>query len=142
MELRPETLLAQVGASNADPYGAVSTPIYQTAMFRHSGLGESTGYDYSRSGNPTRTQLEQAIAQLEHGAIGLAFPSGMAAITTLAMLFRSGDHLILSEDLYGGTYRLFERVLQPFGLESTFVDTSVAAAVREALLPSTRALFV
>ena len=142
MSQRLETLLAQIGTSSGDPTGAISTPIYQTAIYRHAGLGESTGYDYSRSENPTRTQLETAIARLEHGAMGFAFASGMAAITTIIMLFRSGDHLVLSEDLYGGTYRLFERILSPFGVSATYVDTTDVGAIREAVTSSTRALFI
>lgn len=140
--LRLDTLLAQVGCSHPDPTGAISVPIYQTALFRHPGLGQSTGYDYSRTANPTRTALEEAIARLEGGERGLAFASGMAAISALAMLFRPGDHLVVSDDLYGGTYRLFEQLLAPYGLATTFVDTSDPAAVVRALRPSTRALFV
>ncbi|HZK66196.1 MAG TPA: PLP-dependent aspartate aminotransferase family protein [Chloroflexota bacterium] len=136
------TRLAQVGRSHLDPAGAVSVPIYQTAMFRHPGLGQSTGYDYSRSANPTRTALEQAIASLEGGARGLAFASGMAAITTIALLFRSGDHLVLSDDLYGGTYRLFQQVLAPFGLETSYLDTGNLSGVAEAIRPNTKALFI
>ena len=131
-----------MGRTHPDPAGAVSVPIYQTAMFRHPGLGQSTGYDYSRSANPTRTALEEAIASLEGGARGLAFASGMAAITTVALLFRSGDHLLLSDDLYGGTYRLFEQVLAPFGLQASYLDTGDLAAVAAAIGPNTRALFI
>ena len=141
-ELRLETLLAQAGISHRDPTGAVSVPIYQTAIFRHPGLGQSTGYDYSRTANPTRTALEEAIATLEGGERGLAFASGMAAITTVAMLFHSGDHLVLSEDLYGGTYRLFEKVLSQFGLAASYVDTTDPRAVEKALRSNSRALFV
>ena len=137
-----ETRLAQVGCTHRDPTGAISVPIYQTAVFRHPGLGQSTGYDYSRTANPTRTALEQAIAQLEGGARGLAFASGMAAITTIAMLFKSGDHLLLSDDLYGGTYRLFNKLFTPFGLTFSCVDTADAAAVERAITPATRALLI
>ena len=140
--LHLETLLAQVGRAHRDPTGAISVPIYQTAVFRHPGLGQSTGYDYSRTANPTRTALEQAVAQLEGGERGLAFASGLAAITTLALLFGPGDHLVASDDLYGGTYRLFEKVLGPLGISVSYVDTSDAAAVEAALRPSTRAVFV
>ncbi len=139
---RLETLLAQVGCSHSDPTGCVSVPIYQTAIFRHPGLGQSTGYDYSRTANPTRTALEEAISRLEGGERGLAFASGMAAIATIAMLFRSGDHLVVSDDLYGGTYRLFEKVFKPYGLSVTFVDTSHVAEVEEALTSWTRAIFI
>jgi cystathionine gamma-synthase len=137
-----ETQLAQVGGSHHDPTGAISVPIYQTAMFRHPGLGRSTGYDYSRTANPTRTALEESIAQLEGGTRGLAFASGMAAITAEAMLFRSGDHLLLSDDLYGGTYRLFNTTLAPFGLTADCVDTADPRAVERAITPATRALLI
>ncbi len=140
--LQLETLLAQVGCSHSDPTGSLSVPIYQTAIFRHPRLGQSSGYDYSRTANPTRTALEEAIARLEGGERGLAFASGMAAIATIAMLFRSGDHLVVSDDLYGGTYRLFERVFKPYGLSTTFVDTSHLAEVERALTSSTRAIFI
>ncbi|HEX9015183.1 MAG TPA: aminotransferase class I/II-fold pyridoxal phosphate-dependent enzyme, partial [Chloroflexota bacterium] len=142
MRLRQATILAQAGSRSGDPTGAISTPIYQTAIFRHAGLGESTGYDYSRTSNPTRKQLEEAIAEVEHGARGLAFASGMAAITALAMLFSPGDHLVLSEDLYGGTYRLFEKVFKNYGVEPSYVDTTDLAATRRAVTRSTRAIFL
>ncbi|HEX2987031.1 MAG TPA: aminotransferase class I/II-fold pyridoxal phosphate-dependent enzyme, partial [Chloroflexota bacterium] len=137
-----ETELAQVGCSHHDPTGAISVPIYQTSLFRHPGLGQSTGYDYARTANPTRTALEEAIAQLEGGARGLAFASGMAAITTIAMLFRAGNHLLLSDDLYGGTYRLFTKTLAPFGLTADCVDTANLDEVEEAITPATRALLI
>ena len=137
-----ETLIAQAGVSHQDPTGAISVPIYQTALFRHPSLGQSTGYDYSRTSNPTRFALEEAIARLERGSRGLAFASGMAAITTIALLFHAGDHLVVSDDLYGGTYRLFQQIMSPFGLSVSFVDTGDMRAVEDAITPSTRALFV
>jgi len=122
--------------------GAVTIPVYQTATFRHPGLGQSTGYDYTRSGNPTRQALEEGMATLDGGARGFAYSSGMAAITSLLLLFKPGDHLVVTEDLYGGTYRLFEQVFKQYGLAFSYVDTSDPAAVREALRDTTRALFV
>lgn len=122
--------------------GAVTIPVYQTATFRHPGLGKSTGYDYSRSGNPTRQALEEGMALLDGGARGFAYSSGMAAITSLLLLFKPGDHVVVTEDLYGGTYRLFEQVFCQYGLEFSYVDTSDLVRVREALRPTTRALFV
>jgi cystathionine gamma-synthase/cystathionine beta-lyase len=120
----------------------VTVPIYQTATFRHPGLGQSTGYDYSRSGNPTRQALEEGIARLDGAARGFAYSSGMAAITSLLLLFKQGDHIIVTEDLYGGTYRLFEKVFAQYGLSFTYVDTSDTNAVKAAIRPETKALFV
>lgn len=122
--------------------GAVTMPIYQTATFKHPGLGESTGYDYSRSGNPTRQALEEGIARLDGGARGFAYSSGMAAIANLMHLFRKGDHLIVTEDLYGGTYRLFEQIFSQYDLSFTYVDTSDITAVAQAIRPETKGLFV
>lgn len=136
------TTATQIGLDWDTRTGAVTVPIYQTATFRHPGLGQSTGYDYSRSGNPTRQALEEGLARLEGAARGFAYPSGMAAITNLLFLFKSGDHLLVTEDLYGGTYRLFEKIFQQYGLTFTYVDTSDTAAVRAALRPNTRGLFV
>ncbi|WP_018703975.1 trans-sulfuration enzyme family protein [Anaeromusa acidaminophila] len=134
--------LVQIGCK-ADPRtGALSTPIYQTASFRHPALGESTGYDYTRSGNPTRQALEEGLARLEGGAGACAFSSGLAAITTLLMLYKNGDHLIVVEDCYGGTYRLFEQVLSRFGLTASYVDATTLDAIRQALRPETKAVFI
>ena len=88
--------------------GAISTPIYQTTTFRHPELGRSTGYDYSRTQNPTRKAAEEAVAALEEGHAGFAFASGMAAISAILMLYQPGDHLIITEDCYGGTYRIMD----------------------------------
>jgi len=136
------TQAAQIGLDWDTRTGAVTVPIYQTATFRHPGLGRSTGYDYTRSGNPTRQTLEDGIARLDGGARGFAYASGMAAIANLLLLFKGGDHLIVTEDLYGGTYRLFEKVFSQYGLSFTYVDTSDVEAVQSALRPETRALFV
>ena len=122
--------------------GAVTMPIYQTATFKHPGLGESTGYDYSRSGNPTRQALEEGIARLDGGERGFAYSSGMAAIANLMHLFRKGDHLIVTEDLYGGTYRLFEQIFSQYDLSFTYVDTSDITAVTQAIRLETKGLFV
>lgn len=136
------TQAVQMGLEWDTRTGAVTVPIYQTATFRHPGLGQSTGYDYSRSGNPTRQALEDGIARLDGAARGFAYSSGMAAIANLLLLFRSGDHLIVTEDLYGGTCRLFDKVFGQYGLSFSYVDTSDNAAVAAALQPSTRAVFV
>jgi cystathionine gamma-synthase/cystathionine beta-lyase len=136
------TQAAHIGLEWDTRTGSVTVPIYQTATFRHPGLGQSTGYDYSRSGNPTRQALEEGMARLDGGARGFAYSSGMAAIASLLFLFSRGDHLIVTEDLYGGTYRLFEKIYCQYGLEFTYVDTSDTEAVRAAIRPNTRGLFV
>jgi cystathionine beta-lyase/cystathionine gamma-synthase len=137
-----ETQAVQIGLEWDTRTGALSIPIYQSATFRHPGLGQSTGFDYSRSGNPTRLALEQGIARMDAGHRGFAFSSGMAAITTLLLLFKEGDHLIVTEDLYGGTCRLFDRIFTRFGLSFTYVDTTDSEAVQAAVTPATKALFV
>ena len=136
------TQAAHIGLEWDTRTGAVSVPIYQTATFRHPGLGQSTGFDYSRSGNPTRQALEDGIARLDGGCRGFAYASGMAAITSLLLLFKSGDHLIVTEDLYGGTCRLFDKIFSQYGLSVSYVDTSNPQAVEAAIRPATRALFV
>lgn len=134
--------LVQAGTGRDEQTGAISFPIYPSATYRHPGVGQSTGFDYTRSGNPTRQILEETLAVLEGGARGLAFASGMAALTTLFLSFSSGDHLIVSEDLYGGTYRVLDRIFRRFGLTCSYVDTTDTAAVAAAVTPQTRALLV
>lgn len=134
------THLAQIG-NKRDVTGAISFPVYHSSTFSHQGLGKSTGYDYSRSQNPTREVLEEAIARLEGGDRGFAFSSGMAAISTIFALFRQGDHFIVTEDCYGGTFRLFHKILNQFGLSVSFVDTSKLDEIKKAILPSTKAIF-
>jgi cystathionine gamma-synthase len=114
-------------------------PVHHAATYQHSGLGKSTGYDYSRTRNPTREALETGLARLEGGARGLAFASGMAALHCALQLFRPGEHLVVTEDLYGGTYRLLEQVLD---LQISYVDATDLAAVRAALQPNTRGILV
>ena len=108
--------------AKSDVYGAVSVPIYQTATFAHKGVGQSTGYDYSRLQNPTREQLEKIVASLEKGVDALAFASGMAAIATLMELFEPGDHLVVDADLYGGSLRLFQNISEKNGIKITSID--------------------
>ena len=131
------------GFKGYDPVtGAVSFPIYQSATFRHPGLYQTTGYDYSRLQNPTREEVELTVASLEGGRFGFAYASGLAGISNLMRLFSPGDHLIVSHDLYGGTYRLFEEIYARYGLSFTYVDTAVPEAVEAALQPKTAAIFV
>lgn len=122
--------------------GAISYPIYQTATFRHPGLNESTGYDYSRLQNPTREEVENTIAKLEGGKVGLAFSTGLAAISTVLNIFSSGDHIIVSDDLYGGTYRLFEQIFNKYGIEATYVDTSSIELVLSSIRKNTKGFFI
>jgi cystathionine beta-lyase/cystathionine gamma-synthase len=142
MELSIETILAQAGSRWDDKTGAVSMPVYQTATFRHEALGKSTGYDYSRSGNPTRTVLEETVARIEGGAQGLAFSSGMAAIDCILRLFRPGDTIVASADPYGGTFRLLDKVYREIGVDIVFVDTSDIGLVRKALDKRPKAILV
>jgi cystathionine gamma-synthase len=137
-----ESRIVQFGVGRDEKTGAISFPIYPSATYRHPAVGESTGFDYTRSGNPTRQVLEEALAELEGGIRGLAFSSGMAALTTLFLYFGAGDHLIVSEDLYGGTYRVLAQVFDKFGLAATCVDTTDTEAVRAAVTDRTRALLV
>jgi len=122
--------------------GAVVVPIYQTSTFAQDALGKHRGYEYSRTGNPTRAALEQCIAALEGGAHGLAFASGMAAEATVMQLLKPGDHTLAVDDLYGGSYRLFRRVLEPMGLTFSFVDGSDLGAVEKAMTGRTRMVWV
>ena len=137
-----ETMLAHAGTCWDEQTGAVSMPVYQTATFRHETLGKSTGYDYSRSGNPTRTVLEETMARIEGGAQGLAFSSGMAAIDCILRLFRPGDTIVASEDPYGGTFRLLDKVYREMGVEVVFVDTSDIRQVEQTLARRPKAILV
>jgi cystathionine gamma-synthase len=119
-----ESRLAQIGSIAEPVTGAVSFPIYQSTAFRHPRLGQSTGFDYARTKSPTRTVLELAIADLESGDAGFASSSGMASLQTIFALFSQGDHLLVSLDLYGGTYRLLEKVMSRFGITASYVDTN------------------
>jgi cystathionine gamma-synthase/cystathionine beta-lyase len=141
-ELSLESRLVQLGVGRDERTGAISFPIYPSATYRHPGVGESTGYDYTRSGNPTRQLLEEGLALLEGGSRGLAFSSGMAALTTLFLHFSAGDHLVVSEDLYGGTYRVLAQVFGKLGLSATYVDKTNTEAVASAVNGRTRALLV
>lgn len=139
--MKTSTKAVQMGVG-IDPTGAVSVPVYQTATFRHPAFGESTGYDYSRSGNPTRQVLEEGIAKLDGGIRGFAYASGMAALANLFLLFKAGDHLVVTEDLYGGTFRLLDKVFAGYGLTVTYVDTSELEQVSKAVGDNTRAILV
>lgn len=137
-----ESRIVHLGVGRDETTGAISFPIYPSATYRHPGVGESTGFDYTRSGNPTRQLLEEGLALLEGGSRGLAFASGMAALTTLFLHFSSGDHVIVSEDLYGGTYRLLEQIFAKLGIAASYVDTGDLNAVAAAITPQSRALLL
>lgn len=137
-----ETKLVQIGVGKEKTTGAISFPIYHSTAYRHPTLGESTGYDYTRTANPTRSLLEEAIAELESGTAGFACASGMAAIQTIMGLFSQGDHIIVSLDLYGGTYRLFEQVYSRYGLTFSYVDLRDPANVLPAITSATKAILV
>ncbi|PWV97828.1 cystathionine gamma-synthase [Paenibacillus cellulosilyticus] len=137
-----ESRLAQIGSIKEPKTGAVSFPIYNSTAFRHPKLGESTGFDYSRTKNPTRSVLEEAAAELESGDAAFACSTGMAALQVVFSMFSQGDHLIVSLDLYGGTYRLLERIMSRFGVTASYVDTNDIDAIGELVTPSTKAILI
>ncbi|HEX8806300.1 MAG TPA: cystathionine gamma-synthase [Candidatus Aquilonibacter sp.] len=127
----------------ADPAtGATIVPIYQTSTYTQAGVGEHKGFDYSRTVNPTRLALERQLASLEGAEYGSAFASGMAATAAVLNLLAAGDHAVVTDDLYGGTYRLFSRVLQRYGLEFTYVDMGDLHSVRSAVRPNTKLFWI
>ncbi|WOD64248.1 bifunctional cystathionine gamma-lyase/homocysteine desulfhydrase [Niallia taxi] len=131
------------GGIPGDPHtGAVNVPIYQVSTYKQDGIGNHQGFEYSRTGNPTRHALEELIKDLEHGTRGFAFSSGMAAITAVIMLFKQGDHLLITDDVYGGTFRVITKVLNKFGIEATFIDTSNIDNIKEAVQENTVALYI
>lgn len=136
------TLCVHGTGKRYDSTGSVSVPIFQTATFAHPGVGQSSGFDYSRVQNPTREYLESTLAQLEGGADAIAFSSGMAALATLMELFSPGDKIIASDDLYGGTHRLFGHISAKNGLRFDFVDTSDIGRGEALVTPETKALFI
>ncbi|MDN7226591.1 bifunctional cystathionine gamma-lyase/homocysteine desulfhydrase [Planococcus liqunii] len=140
--MKPKTRLIHGGIFGDEATGAVSTPIYQVSTYKQEAVGKFKGYEYSRTGNPTRHALEELIADVEYGHAGFAFGSGMAAISSVMMLFSAGDHIILTDDVYGGTYRVVNKVLNRFGLEFTFVDTGDLEAVKAAVKENTKAIFI
>lgn len=140
--MRDKTKMIHGGITSDERTGAVSVPIYQVSTYKQDGPGEHRGYEYSRTGNPTRHALETVIAELEEGNAGFAFGSGMAAITSVMMLLESGDHVIMTDDVYGGSYRLMTKVLNQYNIEHTFIDTSSEESVINAIKPNTKAIYV
>ena len=140
--LHLETLAVHAGVE-ADPMtGAVMTPIYQTSTYAQEDVAVHKGYEYSRTDNPTRTALQKALAALEGGKYALAFASGMAAIDTMLRLFKPGDHILSGNDVYGGTFRLFDKILSDYGLEFGFVDTTDKPAVAADIQTNTRLIWL
>ncbi|OAA93858.1 bifunctional cystathionine gamma-lyase/homocysteine desulfhydrase [Clostridium coskatii] len=137
-----ESLLIHGGVDGDKTTGAVSVPIYQTSTYKQSGLGENKGYEYSRTGNPTREALEKLIAELEEGKNGLAFASGMAAITAVLTLFKSGDKIIISDNVYGGTYRVLDKVFKNFDLNYELIDTSDLEKVESSITKEVKAIYI
>lgn len=138
-----DTILAQAGNRSDQRTGAVSTPIYLSTAYAHHGIGESTGFDYTRTKNPTRSVLEDTIAELEGGERGFAFSSGMAAIQVLMSLFSAPDEWIVSSDVYGGTYRLLDFAYKNTqGVKPVYVNTASIEAIENAITPNTKAIFV
>lgn len=140
--MKIESRLAQIGSVEEPTTGAVNYPIYQATAFRHPKLGQSTGFDYIRSQSPTRKVLEEAAAELESGTRGFACSSGMAALQTIFAMFSQGDHLLVSLDLYGGTYRLIEQILSRFGITASYIDTNNFDELEKAYRSNTKAILI
>ena len=140
--MKESTLAIHGGIDGDETTGAVNVPIYQTSTYRQRALGETTGWEYSRTGNPTRAALEKLVADLEGGSHGFAFGSGMAAIAAVLSLFRSGDRILLSKNVYGGTFRILDKVFNSFGLTYSLEDTDDIAALEKAVTPDVKALLV
>lgn len=140
--MRFETQLLHNGNEIDRHTGAASIPIYQASTYHQFEVERPSEYEYARTGNPTRKALEQTIAVLEQGTAGFAFASGMAAISTVFLLFSPGDHLIVSQDVYGGTYRVLRSLFSRFGIESSFVDTTDLNKVEQAIQENTKAIYV
>ena len=140
--MRTKTKIIHGGVGEDPLTGAVSVPIYQVSTYKQEGIGQHKGYEYSRTGNPTRYALEELIKDLENGAAGFAFGSGMAAISSVMMLFDSGDHIILTDDVYGGTFRVMNHIFNRLGIESTFIDTSILANIKQSIKKNTKAIYI
>ena len=140
--MRFETRAIHDGQQPDPLTGAVIVPVYQTSTYQQDGLGVHKGYEYSRTGNPTRTALETAVASLEEGRFGLAYASGVAASAAVLTLFQSGDHVVVGDDLYGGSYRLFEKVFRKFGIEATYADIDDPESFRKQIRKNTKLVWV
>lgn len=137
-----ESALVHGGIYGDERTGAVNTPVYQTSTYMQDGLGKNRGYEYSRTGNPTREALESLIAELEGGRAGFAFASGMAATTAVLSLFQSGDKIVISSNVYGGTFRVLDKIFQRFGFQYAIADTTDLDTFEEALTPEVKAVLI
>jgi cystathionine gamma-synthase/cystathionine gamma-lyase len=137
-----ETRAIHAGQEPDPNTGAVIVPVYQTSTYRQEAVGMHKGFEYSRTGNPTRTALETALASLEEGKFGLAFASGVAATNAVFSLLKAGDHVVAGNDLYGGTYRLLEKIVKKWGITTTYVDVEDAGSFERAIKDNTRLIWV
>lgn len=137
-----ETKAIHAGQESDPSTGAVIVPVFQTSTYQQEAIGKHKGYEYSRTGNPTRTALETCLAELEGGQYGLAFSSGSAATTAVFSLFSAGTHIVLGDDLYGGTYRLVEKVFRKWGLAATYADVDDPASFERSLTTATRLIWI
>ena len=140
--MNPETACIHAARDNSHSTGAVAVPVYQSATFAHPGFGQSTGYDYTRTQNPTREHVEKLVAALEGGAGAAAFASGMAALSTLMEMFAPGDEIIATDDLYGGSIRLFNNISKKNGVSVKYINTSYLQAIENAITERTKGIFV
>lgn len=140
--MKRDTVCVHGKKDKENSFGAISVPIYQTASYAHPAVGESTGYDYSRLQNPTREELENIVAELENGIDAIAFSTGMAAISAVMELFEPGDHIVSSDDLYGGTPRLFDNISKKHGIDVDYADTSDLENIEKLIKENTKALFI
>lgn len=136
------TRTIHAGQDPEEVTGAVNVPVFLTSTYAQQGIGENKGWEYSRTHNPTRAALEECVADLEGGRRGFAFASGLAALDALTRTLKPGDHVVAADDMYGGTFRLFDRVLRPNGIEFSYVDASIAENVRAAITGNTRMIYV
>ena len=142
MSIKLDSLLIHGGVDGDEKTGAVAVPVYQTSTYKQDGLGKTRGWEYSRTGNPTRDALEKLIAELEQGEYGFAFASGLAAINTVLSLFKTDDKLIVSDNIYGGTFRILENVFKNFGIRYEMVNTADIPSVERAITDDVRAIYV
>src|SRR2546428_9018013 len=140
--MRFSTRSKRVGQAPERVTDSVPVPVYQTSTYQQPGPGKEEKYVYSRTANPTRTALEECLASLEEGRHGLAFSSGLAATTTILLSLQKGDHVIAGDDIYGGTYRLFDQVLRKYGLQFTYVNPEDPESVEKAIRKTTRLIWI